>query len=371
MRRDGRILPACSYRPAFNQRFNQRVAMHAATCCRICLDTDEGELTLVRPCLCRGSSAYVHVECLTRWRRTSTRPDACYRCCECLHPYSDDLSLEMLRARRAAEQRAEHPNFLRTSSLLTHELWRQGLQAEAPARRECLLAEAAVLYEDVLWRLRSLRGDDSRDIAVGAMTNLAQLFQSQGRLDDALALCLEALAVCREWHGYADARTVVALNGLGRVLIDMSRLAEAETLFRLAVATSSHASFSVANAQQAARLMSVINLGSLLQLQGRLDEAQPLCQQALQACRAMLGPREPLTLAAMDNLGQLFARSGRFGAAEALFREALDGSVNTLGSSHPMTLQCVTNLRLLLLEARDGARTIGWASAAPISTPWA
>lgn len=40
--------------------------------CRICFDTsDTSQNPLFRPCHCRGTSQWVHVECLDTWRRTS------------------------------------------------------------------------------------------------------------------------------------------------------------------------------------------------------------------------------------------------------------------------------------------------------------
>uniref|UniRef100_D8PP53 Uncharacterized protein n=2 Tax=Schizophyllum commune (strain H4-8 / FGSC 9210) TaxID=578458 RepID=D8PP53_SCHCM len=58
--------------------------------CRICLDGAEveGELgRLIRPCLCRGSISYVHVECLKRWRFSSTSSKAFYECPQCHYQY--------------------------------------------------------------------------------------------------------------------------------------------------------------------------------------------------------------------------------------------------------------------------------------------
>ncbi|KAG8955700.1 hypothetical protein FRC04_007691 [Tulasnella sp. 424] len=52
--------------------------------CRICLD-DEESSSLIRPCLCRGTMQYVHIECLTAWRKSSTKENirggiACEQC---------------------------------------------------------------------------------------------------------------------------------------------------------------------------------------------------------------------------------------------------------------------------------------------------
>ena len=54
--------------------------------CRICLDTSPNRNDFIAPCSCRGSSKYVHRECLDKWR--TTREDRAFsRCTECLTSY--------------------------------------------------------------------------------------------------------------------------------------------------------------------------------------------------------------------------------------------------------------------------------------------
>ena len=65
--------------------------------CRLCLEGDDGPL--VQPCACRGTAKFIHKACLEKWRRTSQREDAAYRCGQCKDEYRDALSLELLRAR--------------------------------------------------------------------------------------------------------------------------------------------------------------------------------------------------------------------------------------------------------------------------------
>jgi len=58
--------------------------------CRICLDGVEAERELgrlIRPCLCKGSISYVHIECLNRWRKTSSSDSAFFACPQCHYQY--------------------------------------------------------------------------------------------------------------------------------------------------------------------------------------------------------------------------------------------------------------------------------------------
>ena len=57
-------------------------------CCRICF-ASENEPTnpLFRPCHCRGSMRWVHMECLEHWRSTSVNPNSFYECEQCKFKY--------------------------------------------------------------------------------------------------------------------------------------------------------------------------------------------------------------------------------------------------------------------------------------------
>jgi len=59
--------------------------------CRICLSGPEEEKScgrLIRPCQCRGSMQYVHVNCLNKWRTESGSQSAFHRCDTCHYSYA-------------------------------------------------------------------------------------------------------------------------------------------------------------------------------------------------------------------------------------------------------------------------------------------
>ena len=92
--------------------------------CRLCLGGEE-DGPLLQLCACRGSAKLVHRHCLERWRRTSDKEDAAYRCGECKDEYRDALSLELLSARLQAE-RAYGEGTVFTLYTLAYELQAQG-----------------------------------------------------------------------------------------------------------------------------------------------------------------------------------------------------------------------------------------------------
>jgi E3 ubiquitin-protein ligase DOA10 len=61
--------------------------------CRICFDTDGA---MIAPCLCNGTSKYVHISCLERWR-TTINNDNFIKCPTCKYVYRTDQKRDYLR----------------------------------------------------------------------------------------------------------------------------------------------------------------------------------------------------------------------------------------------------------------------------------
>jgi hypothetical protein len=55
--------------------------------CKYCLDTSINEDDFISPCNCRGSSQYVHRECLDRWRTDQVQTPNYVRCSSCRFNY--------------------------------------------------------------------------------------------------------------------------------------------------------------------------------------------------------------------------------------------------------------------------------------------
>ncbi|KAG0037925.1 hypothetical protein BGZ82_001569 [Podila clonocystis] len=60
--------------------------------CRICLESEDDEDSasgkLISPCLCKGSSRYIHLGCLEQWRALSPRKASAFSCDTCHYHYS-------------------------------------------------------------------------------------------------------------------------------------------------------------------------------------------------------------------------------------------------------------------------------------------
>ncbi|KAG7289881.1 hypothetical protein NEMBOFW57_006258 [Staphylotrichum longicolle] len=104
--------------------------------------------------------------------------------------------------------------------------------------------------------------------------------------------------------------------------------------------------------EDASVISAVLDLGNLCKDQGRLGEAEAMCQQALQGRERALGPDDTLTLDTVNNLANVYSAQDRLEKAEAMYQWALRGYEKALSPDHPSTLDTVNNLGVLY--ARQG-----------------
>ena len=64
--------------------------------CRICFEAySTHEDPLMSPCLCNGTSKWVHKSCIQHWRYVNRNTTAFIQCRECNHPYNVKKYLPM------------------------------------------------------------------------------------------------------------------------------------------------------------------------------------------------------------------------------------------------------------------------------------
>ena len=97
------------------------------------------------------------------------------------------------------------------------------------------------------------------------------------------------------------------------------------------------------------------NLGSALRAQKKLADAEPLYTLALATRRETLGDAHAATLSSCNNLAVLLSEMRKFDAALPLLLEAFAGYRAQLGLTHPSSVSLVTNLSQVLFVAQtDG-----------------
>jgi tetratricopeptide (TPR) repeat protein len=92
------------------------------------------------------------------------------------------------------------------------------------------------------------------------------------------------------------------------------------------------------------------NLAGLLRATNRLAEAEPLFRRALAIDEASFGPNHPDVAFDLNNLAKLLQATNRLSEAEPLIRRAVEIFENSLGPDHPNTLHVRKNLERLLAE---------------------
>jgi hypothetical protein len=55
--------------------------------CRICFEIESDDDPFIQPCACKGTSKYIHLTCLEKWRNQAENQEARDRCMECRDDY--------------------------------------------------------------------------------------------------------------------------------------------------------------------------------------------------------------------------------------------------------------------------------------------
>jgi tetratricopeptide (TPR) repeat protein len=127
-------------------------------------------------------------------------------------------------------------------------------------------------------------------------------------------------------------------NNLGVLYFNQGRIAEAEAMYRQALAGYEKA----LGPEHTSTLRTVNNLDVLYFNQGRIAETEVMYQQALMDYEKVLGPENTSALQIVKNLGILYNVQGRFAEAEVMYQRALVVYEKALGPEHTLTLQMVT-----------------------------
>ncbi len=179
-------------------------------------------------------------------------------------------------------------------------------------------AEAEPWFRQAVTLVRARVPVDSAVLSI-ALHNLALNLRSMGRIDEAIELERQALAVGVGFYGPNHPYSGSTRNGLAMALRDRGDLAEAEALFRVSLAADS--------ARLGLKHQTVGSdyglLGTTLLAQGKLDEAEYALRRALAIRRAALGSDHPYVAISINELAGLYLARGKLAEAESRYREAL------------------------------------------------
>jgi tetratricopeptide (TPR) repeat protein len=134
-----------------------------------------------------------------------------------------------------------------------------------------------------------------------------------------------------------------SLNNLARLLVEQSKYAEAEPLFRRALTIREE----VLGPERPEVAASLTNLAALLRRQGMHSDAEPLLLRALAIDEKVLGPDHPEMGTVLSCLALLYKNQGKYAEAEPLYQRAVEIGEKTLGAEHPDLMARLTDLASL------------------------
>ena len=193
--------------------------------------------------------------------------------------------------------------------------------------------------------------DEQPLVRAALMSAVGRVYQNLGLnsaakplFEGALAPRREALERTRRVLGDDHPETLIAVNNLGSLLQEQGKLDEAEAYYREAL----EGRRLVLGSDHQVTLVSLNNMGLLLKNLGRLDEAETYFRVALEGHRRVLGDDHPKTLNALSKMGLLHKDMGYLEEAERYTRAALEGQRRVLGDDHSQTLVSISNMGSLL-----------------------
>jgi serine/threonine protein kinase len=207
-------------------------------------------------------------------------------------------------------------------------LWGQGELAPAEST---LRASIAIL--DSL-------PDPDEEVRSAAQTNLAIVYQAQGRSEEALEQQRQVVDgwIRRGQRGSPDG--LKARMNLAFRLADVARYDESVPLLREVLEEQRR----ILGPDHPERLHGLSALAFQLLMTGSTEEAEPLFREALERTRSVLGPEHPETLQSLHAWGYFLGEVKRHAEAEATFREAVPIGRRLYGDRHPETAALLHSL---------------------------
>ena len=202
--------------------------------------------------------------------------------------------------------------------------------------------QAEPLYIQALELRKRILGENHPDTA-SSLNNLAILYYSQGRYESAEPLYIQALELTKRILGENHPDTASNLNNLAILYYSQGRYELAEPLYIQALELTKR----ILGENHPDTASSLNNLAILYQSQGRYESAEPLYIQVLELRKRILGENHPDTASSLNNLAILYYFQGRYEQAEPLYIQALKICEQILGRKHPTTTTIRENLEIM------------------------
>lgn len=215
------------------------------------------------------------------------------------------------------------------------------------------LSEAENVMREVFERRITTFGPDHPQ-TLGSQDLLAGIIQKQGRDEEAAAMLEDVVEGRRRVLGPDHISTLASVGNLGATYLRLGRTEEAEPLVRAAY-QGNLARFGEGHTKT---LILAGNLAYLLEDLGRIDEAAALYRKTIETRKNSPGGLDPESWSTINNLAMLLMSNGDPEAAEPLFDELLAMCDAMLPEGHYYTALFRNNHAecLMMLGKLDEAR---------------
>lgn len=192
---------------------------------------------------------------------------------------------------------------------------------------------------------KEVYGEDHQD-TLTSMNNLGHVYQRQGKFEKARVTFQETLRKRQQLLGDKDLQTLNVMSNLAESYLVTGDIPKARGLYEKIYETGRE----VFGEHHKVTISGMKGVAEAHFLQAEYAEAASLYSKVLELEKMHLGEHQPVTLLSMSNLARVFQAQGRYDQAERLFVIVLEGQKAGLGTRHPDTLAGMNNLALLYLN---------------------
>ena len=208
------------------------------------------------------------------------------------------------------------------------------------------LSDALPLFEKIYHLNQEVFGE-KHFVTVSSLNNLVVIYQDVGRLSDALQLSEKSYRLHQEVFGEKHPDTFLSLNNLANIYEATGRLSDALLLFEKAYRLFQE----VLGPKHPNTIVVLRNLAAIYRIVGRFSEALLLSEKGYRISQEVLGPKHRSTIISLNNLALIYRVVGRLSEALPLYQKAYRLFKEVSGANHPFTLGSLVNLAYLYEES--------------------
>jgi Tfp pilus assembly protein PilF len=212
------------------------------------------------------------------------------------------------------------------------------------------------------------RGTEDPD-TIASMSNLALIYQRQGRNDEAERLLVQGTETRIRLYGWDHPDTLASLAQLAQLCLATNRPHWATQIFhRTLLARKNGDGESIIKSRN--RLHILLDLATSYSLEGELQGAEELVVNVLDELKALYRSTDPDSIRAMIDLAGIYATQDKWDEAQELWTSAIMLSHQLSSAEHPLAFRAMSrlgraySLNNRLKEAEDlQLKVILWSKA--------